>query len=610
MQQLSAQDTLFLNLETPRTPMHVGGLYLFNPAKEGDDFDFQAFRQFIEERLHLSRVFRQRLVQVPLDLSRPYWVEDPDFDLDTHLLHVSLPGSGEITDLLNLASQLYSKPLDLKRPLWEMTIVSGLDKIPNLPKGSYAMLAKVHHAAIDGMSGAEIMSAIFDMSVEPRKISAPKKEWKPESIPTGVEVVARSYMNLFGTPSKLIKFASETISDVAQIGAEVVQKALSPPPMLFTAPKTIFNVPVSSQKIFGGASFPLAKIKAMKDASPGTTVNDVVLAVCGGAIRKYLDEKGKLPKKSLITMAPVSVRDEKAKASMGNQVSAMLVSLGTNEADPLERLKTIRKSSRSSKVYSKALKADKLMELIPSELFALASRMYIKMELSEKHNPFYNTIITNVPGPPIPLFMNGSQLLSHYGMGVLYDGMGLMIVVFSYAGQITICATSCKEIMPDADRFGDLLRDSMTELTEALAQGTPVKTSKTTQRTVETKKPTPATRKTTATKKTPPKKQEVTAPQPEEKKKAPVKRKTTPRKTPTTQKKVVTPPTKETPATEQKKPSVKQMTVSKKATVAKTTTTQKKIVAPPAKKTPVSEDKKPSAKPAFKNRTIKKDEKE
>ncbi|MGB0522415.1 MAG: WS/DGAT/MGAT family O-acyltransferase [Flammeovirgaceae bacterium] len=566
MQQLSAQDTLFLNLETPKTPMHVGGLYVFGPPAHGRGFNFEEFKAFMDQRLHTSRVFRQRLVQVPLDLSRPYWIEDPDFELERHLLHVSLPAPGGLPELLDLASQLYSKPLDLKCPLWELVVIEGLNNFPQLPDGAYAMLAKVHHAAIDGGSGAEIMAAIFDFSEEPRKVDPPKKEWKPEAVPTGAEVVVRSYLNTIGTPKKLFKFATETLGELAQVGAEVVSKALDPPPMLFTAPKTLFNVPVTANKVFGGTSVSLQRIKDIKNQVAGTTVNDVILSICGGAIRKYLDSKGKLPKKSLITMAPVSVRADQDKGGMGNKVSAMLVALGTDIADPVERLKAVHKSARSSKTYSRALKADKIMEFIPSELFSLASRMYIKMRMSEKHNPFYNTIITNVPGPPMPLFMNGSRMLAHYGMGVLYDGMGLMIVIFSYAGQVTICATSSKNIMPDMDYFGELMKETLDELEEYLVgKKLPNKGTATTNKKVTPRqKVTPTTKPKTTAKKKPVAKQEESA-------KKEVAKSTTrkPRSTATTRKqtKASTTTKKETPT---KTTTRRRSTTTRKTTAKKT----------------------------------------
>lgn len=576
MQQLSAQDTLFLNLETPKTPMHVGGLYVFSPPSHGRGFDYEEFKEFMVQRLHLSRVFRQRVVQVPLDLSRPYWIEDPDFELERHLLHVSLPAPGGLPELLDLASQLYSKPLDVTRPLWEMAVIEGLDNFPQLPKGSFAMLAKVHHAAIDGGSGAEIMAAVFDFTEEPRKIKPPKQKWKPEPIPTGAEVVVRSYLNSIGTPKKLFKFATETLGELAQVGAEVVSKALEPPPMLFTAPKTLFNVPVSARKVFGGTSVSLQRVKNIKNQLAGTTVNDVILTVCGGAIRKYLDAKGELPNKSLITMAPVSVRDDKDKGGMGNKVSAMLVALGTDIEDPIERLKSVHKSARSSKVYSRAVKADKIMDFIPSEIFSLASRMYIKMRLSEKHNPFYNTIITNVPGPPMPLFMNSSKMLAHYGMGVLYDGMGLMIVIFSYAGEITICATSSKEIIPDMDYFGQLLKDSLDELDEHLTgKKLPNKEGAATQKKVVPK------RKATPTAKTPPKKKAV---EPKEE----VEEKNT-AKTPTTRRKRNT--TKTNPEIETPEVKKKEAPVKKTTTRRRSTSTTRKTSAKKTSETPSAEKK-------------------
>jgi len=467
MQQLSGLDATFLYIESTRAPMHVGGVYIFEPPQKGDRIDYYQFRDFIESRLHISRVFRQRLVEAPLDMSHPYWIEDPHFDLEYHLQYVAIPQPGGSKELLDLAARIFSRTMDRKRPLWELTIVEGLN-IEGYPKNSFALISKVHHAAIDGGSGAEMMGALLSPSPKKSKPTSEEEHyWESERIPTGIEIVARNYIKSVGTPVKLAKFLYDAIGSTIDVAREAIGKWIEPPPMPFTAPTTLFNAPVTPHRIFDGANLDLERIKKMKNIA-STTVNNVVLAICAGALRRYLKDKNNLPKKPLVAMAPVSVRNEEEKGTMGNKVSAMLVSLATNEEDPLKRLKLIHESASSSKVYSRALGADKIMDLVPSELAALAARLYTETKVVEYIRPVYNLVITNVPGPPIPLYMGGAKLLTHYGTAPLIDGLGLLMVVFSYAGSITISATSCRELMPDLDKFIANIYEAADELEQTL----------------------------------------------------------------------------------------------------------------------------------------------
>lgn len=468
MQQLSGQDAMFLYMETLKTPMHLGGVYIFAPPENGQ-FNFNEFKEILSSRLHLSRIFRQRLVEVPLEMGHPYWVEDPDFDIEYHMTHVAIPKPGDMEALMKLSSHLLSRTMDRQHPLWRIIIAEGLDNAGDIaPPGSFAMISMVHHAAIDGGSGAEIMGAILDMGPIPRQEKQPKKPWKPERIPTGLELAARSYGKVITSPFKLLGLVKDTVGGALDVASEILKNKENPPPFPFTAPKTLFNVQISHHRIFRGIEIPLSKVKALKNAVEGTTVNDVMLTICGGGLRKYLLGKNALPNKPLVAMAPISVRSDKAKKSMGNQVSAMLVSLETTVEDPVERLEYIHQSARSSKNYGTALSADKLMELVPSELAALSARLYTRTHIAELANPVFNLVITNVPGPPIPLYMSGAQMLHHYGMAPLMDGLGLLIVIFSYAGRVSLGVISCREIMPDIDDFMQFLEESVNEMEEAL----------------------------------------------------------------------------------------------------------------------------------------------
>jgi WS/DGAT/MGAT family acyltransferase len=472
MEQLSGLDAAFLYLETPTTPMHIGGVYIFDGSTRGEPFDFEAYRNLIASRLHLVRAFRQRLVNVPLNLARPYWIEDPDFNLDFHLHHTALPKPGGWKELARLMARIFSRPLNRTRPLWETTFAEGLDTIEGVPPGSFAMISKVHHAAIDGVSGAEMMGALLDLTPELREIPEPKP-WKPERIPGDLELLVRTYGKDITQPFKLAELLAQTLWSAVKVGVQWGIQDVKLPPVPFQAPRTRLDVPVTPHRVWGGVRLSLDRIKAIKNTLEGTTVNDVVLAICAGALRRYLQQKHDLPDEPLVAMAPISVRAEEKRGAMGNQVSAMLVSLATQEADPIKRLQLTHESAVQSKVYNQAIGAHMLIDytqFIPFSVAGLAARLYTRMHVAKLHHPIFNVVITNVPGPQVPLYMGGARLLAYFGTAPIFDGMGLILVALSYAGNLTISATSCREIMPDIDVFVHHLKESLDELHAAVVK--------------------------------------------------------------------------------------------------------------------------------------------
>lgn len=337
MQQLSGQDASFVYLETPHTPMHIGSVGIYDPATAPGGFvRFKDILRFIESRLGSARSFRQRLVRVPFDLDHPYWIEDPEFDLEYHVRHIALPKPGDWRQLAIQVARLHSRPLDLTKPLWEFTIIEGLDNVEGLPPGCFALVAKVHHAAIDGMSGVEMSAAIHDIdaNMTPRDV---KNDWRPENMPRVAELLTRSYFNSLVQPMRVMETIGRSLPGMAKLAATVGKGEVSLSNTRL-APKTRFNAKVGGHRVFDAAAFPLKDIRAIKDAVPGATVNDVILAIIGGGLRNYLSDKGELPNDTLSAMAPISVRGEGEKAALGNLVSAMVVGLGTHIANPLERL--------------------------------------------------------------------------------------------------------------------------------------------------------------------------------------------------------------------------------------------------------------------------------
>ncbi len=464
MQQLSGLDAAFLYLETPNAPMHVGGVAIFEPPVD-KKFDIENYRNFLTTRLHVVRTTRERLVNVPMNLGYPYWIEDPNFDIDFHLHHMALPQPGTWQQLSKLAAHIFSIPLDRSRPLWEMTFVEGLDAIAGVKKGTFALISKIHHSAIDGASGAEMQGAVLD--TQPNATQSTSSEpWTSEPIPSERELLHKALMNAVKNPIELARMLPKTIKSATVAGALWQVKKIKPPQMPFTAPRTRFNNTVTPHRVWDSALFSLSRIKTIKNAFD-VTLNDAVLTICATALRRYLIDKGELPEVPLTAMLPVNIRDEDEKGTQGNRVSAYVASLATDEPDLKKRVQKIHKSTSSSKIYHNATDAKKLIDystFIPYSLGNLASRLYTRMDISQKHTPFYNVIITNVPGPQIPLYMYEAKMYATFGTAPILDGIGLIIVIQSYSGTLSISSTSCREIMPDLPVFIQYVRDAVEEL--------------------------------------------------------------------------------------------------------------------------------------------------
>lgn len=467
MEMLSALDATFIYLESEHSPMSIGAVYVIDLKDAPDDFSYRAWYSLVKSRLKLSSVFRQRLVEVPLDLSFPYWVRDPGFDLDNHLPEKALPEPGGMKELMQLAADTWGQVLDRERPLWDITFVTGINNIAGISKGSFALITRVHHAAVDGKASTEMMTAILDMTPEIRTIDT-EDSWEPEDLPSNLDVITRAWSKAGQKALELAGFVGKVAVGTAQLQGERWLKKLEPPPRLLSAPPTIFNQPINSARTFWGKNFDFERIRAIRKAVPGVTINDVVLAVCAGGLRRYLSEKDELPVKPLVAMAPISVRG--AEEGTGNQVSAMLVSLATDIDDALNRLIHIRANTQRSKIHAGALPANKLTEFLPSETLAAAARVYTRTRLGGHHRPFFNVTITNVPGPPVPVYAAGARIHSAFGMAPILDGLGLILVVLSYHGRISIGINSCEEIVPDPDNMAECIEYSLDELEYAIKQ--------------------------------------------------------------------------------------------------------------------------------------------
>jgi diacylglycerol O-acyltransferase len=461
MEALSGLDASFLYLETAKMPMHIGSIAIIEGTISFDDF-----KAYIRQRLHKVERLQQKLVFVPLGLDRPYWVLDPDFNLNRHLFSTALPKPGGWQELRYLASQEFSIQLSRERPLWEFIFVEGLDNIPQVPKGSVALLTKVHHAGFDGKAGVELMTMLYDLSANISDVPTPAD--KPiEATPSRFELLSKSVLHLISRPSKLPRLVLSSVQSALKAGYLNQIQHIRLPTLPFTAPDTFLSGAVAIERKWDCTILDLARVKALRSLVDGATLNGVVLAICAGALRRYLLEKQQLPEEPLVAMVPVSTRAIESHASMGNQVSAMFIQLATNVEDPLKRLQTIQINTLVGKLYQEVVATNSLMsyaELVPFGLAAMATRFYSQVLLTKQITPPFNVIITNVSGPQTPLYLAGHQLLFNMGMGPIYDGVGLIIPVLSYNGTLTISPTSCAKLMPDIELFCRYIRESADEL--------------------------------------------------------------------------------------------------------------------------------------------------
>ena len=471
MKQMQGLDAAFVAFEQPNAPIHIGSILIYDPSTAPGGFvRFKDILGFIKRRLYMAPTMRQRMVKPPFGIDYPHWIEDPNFDLEYHIRHVALPKPGDWRQLCILAARNFARPLDLNRPPWEFLVVEGLDEIDGVPKGSYAILTKVHHAAIDGVSGVDIMHALH--TLDPDVDAIPKPDpWKPERMPSQFGMFARGYaraltVNPWKQANAMLKSAPGMVRMTrgALKGDYDITAAMK-------TPRTRFNETVSPHRVIDSVTYKLSDIKKLRPLAQGSTLNDVVLSIIGGGMRAYLNDKDDLPEDTLSAMAPISVRDDKEKNTMGNQVSAMRVPLGTHIEDAVDRMAYVSAETKKSKAMTNAMGARQITEISKSSQFlfmGLGARAFSQWGLANRMKPIFNTVVTNVPGPPVPLYSAGAKLVSLHGNLCLLDGMGLGHVVHSYVDEVTIGVTACRKALPDPEVYSDFLRASFDEHKKAL----------------------------------------------------------------------------------------------------------------------------------------------
>jgi diacylglycerol O-acyltransferase len=460
MERLSGLDASFLYLESSAQLMHVCGLLLLDPTTMPDGYSFDRFRDDLDRRVRSLPAFHRKLRPVPLGIDHPVWVEDTDFDIDRHLHRLAVPAPGGPEELSDLCAHMAGIPLDRSRPLWEMSVIEGLES------GQIAVFTKMHHASVDGVSGANMISVLC--SLEP---DAPPIELGldnagvTEHVPGDVELFARGVASVVTRPWRAFGLIRPTTSLITRtIERARAGTAMAAP---LTAPRTPFNGNISGHRSVAFRDLSLDRIKEIKRAVDGATVNDVVLAVSGGALRRYLLDHDALPDSSLLASVPVSVHG-RAEVSRGtNRVSTIFAHLGTDIADPVVRLKELATSNAHAKGHFGAIPAEALQEwaqFAAPRTFGLAVRMVAGLKLAERGPVIHNLVISNVPGPPVPLYFLGARIDGLYPLGPIFHGAGLNVTVMSSAGKMHVGLIACRDAIPDIDRLAEDFGDELDAL--------------------------------------------------------------------------------------------------------------------------------------------------
>jgi WS/DGAT/MGAT family acyltransferase len=469
---------MFLQLEHGNQYMHVAGLGIYDPSTAPGGFvRFKDILKFFEARLDLAPVFRRRLVTVPFELDRPYWIEDPDVDVEYHVRHIALPHPGDWRQLCIQVARIHSRPLDRSKPLWEAYVIEGLDNITGIPKGSFAFYTKFHHAAIDGEGGSEVLQAIHSFSPDEAVAEEGARRTRVrDREPTQLELYTRVLLHNVQRVPKAARFSVQTVTRLAGIGTgylgqlkQMLQQAGVPSVTtvkgkLQRPPKTRFSARVSAHRVVELVGVPFSDIRGVRQKVAGATINDIFLTVVGGALHEYLGAKGELPDRTMTAQVPMTLRGRDKGKDEGNQVGVAVMPLHSEIADPLERLDAIRAGADKAKAIVGLVGKDltkHVYDLLPAAVSELVTR---KVML-----PTMNVVVSNVRGPDVPMYLAGAQMVAFAPVSIAIDGLGLNVTGFSYHGTLWVCAVACREMIPDPAFFADCLKSSCGKLVAAAA---------------------------------------------------------------------------------------------------------------------------------------------
>ena len=475
MQQLTGLDASFLAFETANSTGHVGGLCVLDPSAAPKPLTLARLTEVLGERLPLVPVLRRKILNVPLGLDQPYWIDDADFDIEYHIREIALPDPGSDAQLNEQVARLHARPLDRSRPLWEIYLITGL------AQDRAAVYTKIHHSAIDGASGAELLTVLLDLAPGGRELP-PAEPFRPERRPGAPAMAALAAARMAWRPVQTVQVANQFVRLLPTLGPAVgafVGGVLGLgrgdgaviPTVPGRAPATLFNKPITPHRRVAFRSVGLDRVKTVKNAF-GVSVNDVVMAMCAGALRRWLADRDALPAAPLIAMIPVSIRDPAGRGALGNKVSAMLATLPTHITDPGQRLEIVHAATKIAKDQQAAIPqglVDQISDFAPPALTARAARVVFATGLLHRLPPF-NICISNVPGPNVPVYLCGAKLLAHYPVSVITDGQGLNITLVGYLGRLHFGLVSCRELVPDIDTLAGYLVDELEVLVKAASR--------------------------------------------------------------------------------------------------------------------------------------------
>jgi WS/DGAT/MGAT family acyltransferase len=471
MKQLTPLDTLF-TLESSTVFLQVCDLLILDG--EPGPLTMEELRTVVEQRIHLLPPLRRRLVEVPLGMDEPYWIEDPEFDLDHHLREEAVPAPGDNVKLAEVLGAIASRPLDRTRPLWELHLIQGLEH------GRSALFAKFHHSAIDGASGVEVRSILLDTTAEPADFPGPAEPWVPDRVPGRAQMLIRGVAGaaarplrtrdvpkrMLGMPGRLVRTLPTPIrglvkNDDKDDGGPVM------PPRPRLGPRTPFNATITADRSVAFSYVPFSEVKAVKDAF-GATVNDVIMAAVAGGLRSWLEARDAVPGKPLIVSVPVSVRTDEQRGEFGNRVSVMLAELPTHIADPVERLRATHEAMRVAKGQHNLLGGNVLEDMGALALPALLSWMSRMMpRVDPPFQPIVSNLsVSNLLGPRVPLYLAGREVLEHYPIGFLANNQGLMITAASYGRNLGFGLVADPHLVPDGWDLAAMLVDAVHDLSE------------------------------------------------------------------------------------------------------------------------------------------------
>ncbi len=490
MRQLTSLDVQFLAVENDRTHGHVGSMAIYDPSTApGGRLTVESVRTLLRQRMHLLAPFTWKLVRVPFDLDHPYWGVDPEPDLDYHVREVGLPAPGNLHQLADQTARIFERRLDRARPLWELYLIHGLEG------GRVGVLTKVHHAALDGLSGAEILLTMLDLAPSGREIPPPAAVPAADPVPGRVELTARALTGMPRHTARALRHVPQTLPNLDLIptfrsvpGVRAVASAAryveghwpgreaEPDVEALAAPRTILNTRISAHRSIAFETVSLDGIKQIKNHFD-VTVNDVVIAICASAVREWLIEHEDLPTKPLLAMVPVSVRLPEEFGTFGNRVSMMTVPIPTTEHEPAKRVRKAHRAMKKAKARHETtprMLINDANEAIPPVLLGRTARLLLGIAASGQLSPPLNLVISNVPGSPVPMYLAGARLEANYPLSVITDGMGLNLTIISYLDRVDFGIVGCREAVPDPWFIADELQRAYAELLELTVADEPV----------------------------------------------------------------------------------------------------------------------------------------